>query len=61
MDVGVESMSRANEKSLNAISLFTGAMELDLGLERAGFKIRVCVDNDPSTCLAIKKNRLEIL
>lgn len=60
MDVGVESMSGANEKSLNAISLFTGAMGLDLGLERAGFKIRVCVENDPSTCLTIKKNRPEI-
>ncbi len=60
MDVGVESMSGSNEKSLNAISLFTGAMGLDLGLERAGFKIRVCVENNPSACLTIKKNRPKI-
>lgn len=43
-----------------AVSLFTGAMGLDLGLERAGFEIGVCVENDHSTCLTIRKNRLEI-
>ena len=30
----------------NAISLFSGAMGLDLGIERAGFDIRVCVEMD---------------
>lgn len=32
--------------SYNAISLFSGAMGLDLGIERAGFDIRVCVEMD---------------
>lgn len=30
----------------NAISLFSGAMGLDIGIERAGFKIGVCVEMD---------------
>ena len=30
----------------NTISLFSGAMGLDLGIEKAGFKIRVCVEKD---------------
>lgn len=30
----------------NAISLFSGAMGLDLGVEKAGFNIRVCVEMD---------------
>ena len=30
----------------NAISLFSGAMGLDLGIKRAGFEVRVCVEMD---------------
>lgn len=40
----------------NAISLFSGAMGLDLGVESAGFTIRVCVEMDKYAALTIRKN-----
>ncbi|WP_416429187.1 DNA cytosine methyltransferase [Paenarthrobacter nicotinovorans] len=39
------------------ISLFSGAMGLDLGLERAGFETQACVENDSDACQTIKRNR----
>ena len=44
----------------NAISFFSGAMGLDIGIEKAGFDIRVCVDNDKYCCETIKLNRPKI-
>jgi DNA (cytosine-5)-methyltransferase 1 len=41
---------------MNAISLFTGAMGLDLGIEKAGFDIRVCNEIDPVFTETIKLN-----
>jgi len=43
-----------------AISLFSGAFGLDLGLEQAGFEIRVCVEKDGQCCATIRKNRPKI-
>jgi DNA (cytosine-5)-methyltransferase 1 len=43
-------------KQLNAISLFSGAMGLDLGVERAGFNIRVCCEMNKVACQTIRKN-----
>jgi len=40
-----------------AISLFTGAGGLDLGLEQAGFSIKVCVESDEDRCKTLKMNR----
>ena len=40
----------------NAISLFSGAMGLDIGIERAGFKICVCVEMDKWACETINAN-----
>lgn len=40
----------------NAISLFSGAMGLDLGVEKAGFKIRVCVEMDKNAVATIRDN-----
>lgn len=40
----------------NAISLFSGAMGLDLGIERAGFDIRVCVEMDKWAAETIRIN-----
>lgn len=48
-------MSRKG-KNLNAISLFSGAMGLDLGVEDAGFKIRVCVEMDKWAAETIRRN-----
>ena len=42
------------------ISLFTGAMGLDLGFEQAGFKICIAVDKDKYAVATIKSNRPEI-
>lgn len=39
-----------------AISLFSGAMGLDLGIERAGFDIRVCVELDKLATETIRLN-----
>ena len=39
------------------ISLFTGAMGLDLGFERAGFEIRVAVECNKWAARTIRKNR----
>jgi DNA (cytosine-5)-methyltransferase 1 len=39
------------------VSLFSGAMGLDLGLEAAGFKTIVCVENDPEAVATITLNR----
>lgn len=40
----------------NAVSLFSGAMGLDLGIEKAGFSIRVCVEMDKWAAQTIKAN-----
>jgi len=40
----------------NAISLFSGAMGLDIGIERAGFKICVCVEMDKWAAETIRAN-----
>ncbi len=44
-------------KGLIAISLFSGAMGLDLGIEKAGFDIVACVENDKQCVETIKQNR----
>lgn len=40
-----------------AISLFTGAGGLDLGLEKAGFSTCLCVENDKDSLASLKHNR----
>lgn len=44
----------------SVISLFNGALGLDLGLERAGFKIRVAVESDPVANRTIRANRPDL-
>ena len=61
--------SRANEcpspyllskKTPGFMSLFSGAMGLDLGIESAGFKSLGCLELDPKACQTIRKNRPEL-
>jgi DNA (cytosine-5)-methyltransferase 1 len=47
-------------RKLPTISLFSGALGLDLGLEQAGFDIRVAVECDPHACETIRRNRPDI-
>lgn len=47
-------------EGMKYVSLFSGAMGLDLGLEKAGFKPLVCVENNMAAVATIKKNRPEI-
>lgn len=42
---------------MTVVSLFSGGGGLDLGFEAAGFKVDVCVDNDPVACETLKFNR----
>lgn len=44
------------EKIYNAVSLFSGAMGLDLGVERAGFTIKVCVEFNKWAAETIRRN-----
>ncbi|MFH2068812.1 MAG: DNA cytosine methyltransferase [Candidatus Omnitrophota bacterium] len=51
-------MKKKNKKDEHpSISLFTGALGLDLGLEKAGFEIRACVEKDDSCTKTIIANR----
>jgi len=48
------------EQRPTLISLFTGAMGLDLGFEMEGFDIRVTLDNNKDVIETIRKNRPSI-
>ena len=50
----------AHKKNATVISLFTGAMVLDLGFEMEGFDIRVALDNNKDVIATIEKNRPNI-
>ena len=43
-------------RELVAVSLFSGAMGLDLGVESAGFHIKVCIEMDKWAAETIKRN-----
>lgn len=45
-----------NMNKLKAISLFSGAMGLDLGIEKAGIEIRLCVEMNKTAVATIRKN-----
>lgn len=47
-------------KKPKALSLFSGAMGLDLGIEKAGFEILACIENDKKCVETIKLNKKTI-
>ena len=47
-------------RELSVISLFSGSLGLDLGLEQAGFRIRVAVECNRHAVNTIKRNRPDI-
>ena len=44
----------------HVVSLFSGAMGLDIGLEQAGFRTSLAVEVDPHCCATIRENRPDI-
>lgn len=47
--------------SYKAVSLFTGAMGLDLGMELSGIEVSTCVESDAICYETIKRNRPHII
>ncbi len=45
---------------LLALSFFTGAMGMDIGMEKAGFQTRLASEIDKPTCETIRLNRPEL-
>lgn len=45
-----------SNSEFSTISLFSGAMGLDLGLEQAGLDVKVCQDIDPIACATMRLN-----
>jgi len=43
-----------------SVSLFSGALGLDLGIERAGFDIRLAVEVDKTACETIRANKPDL-
>lgn len=45
-------------ETFNVVSLFSGAMGLDIGLEQGGrFRVRACVEKEPAFCKTIRSNQ----
>lgn len=43
------------------LSFFSGAMGLDLGIEQAGFEIKVCLELDKKACQTIRLNKPDVV
>lgn len=53
-----EGVTRPEVASYTVVSLFSGAMGLDLGLEKTRrFRLLACVEKEPVFCATIRKNR----
>ena len=51
-------MTRTTPPQYRVLSLFSGGMGLDLGLEETGrFKIMACIEKEPAFCETIRQNR----
>ena len=44
------------DKQLNAISLFSGAGGMDIGVQQAGFNILSCLELDKNCCATLREN-----
>lgn len=50
-------VSESQDKVIRFVSLFSGAMGLDIGLEYEGFETAICVENDVDAINTIKANK----
>jgi len=51
-----ESRRTESESGLQALSLFSGAGGMDIGVAKAGFKVLACVEIDPHCCETLRAN-----
>lgn len=49
-------MSHLMNRELKAISLFSGAGGMDIGVQQAGFDIIASIENDPYCCETLRSN-----
>src|SRR6266487_3431269 len=56
-DLAVRQPWYAKRMTMTSVSLFSGCLGLDLGLEQAGIRTAVCVENDPACQRTIALNR----
>ena len=60
-NLGTDEMPKQTKnKRLSVVSLFSGAMGFDLGLERAGFSIKVAVECDKHALETVRLNRPDL-
>ncbi|NUQ25498.1 MAG: DNA cytosine methyltransferase [Saprospiraceae bacterium] len=45
-----------NKETYKAISLFTGAGGMDIGVSQSGFEILTCIEIDPNACATLREN-----
>ena len=45
-----------DNKKYTAISLFSGAGGMDIGISQGGFDVRACVEIDPYACETLRAN-----
>jgi DNA (cytosine-5)-methyltransferase 1 len=55
--MGQAPKKKRKQRTVKVVSLFSGALGLDLGLEKAGFRIVVAVECDPVAVATIRLNR----
>ncbi|WP_396033718.1 DNA cytosine methyltransferase [Candidatus Cyanaurora vandensis] len=42
------------EPKMNALSLFSGAGGIDIGIQSAGFEVLACIETDPHCCETLR-------
>ncbi len=50
-------IGNSRKRRLSSLSLFTGAGGIDIGLEHAGFHLRLCVEIDETAAQTVSRNR----